>query len=549
MLPSMDDDCNACRPAYLQRRLDSFPPSTIALSSAPFALTFLFVAVAVWQKVVPHLSSSNSHKDQNIPFFNRETQRANGHGKDSWRNISFKRAAAVTFSTTVALSAVLVELILCEISNLLNPAARGLALRITLFSLLILIIIVIPGLEVHTMVSGSRPRSEYATHNTHKSRPTLRYTFEALLLGVWFFAFWYMPHTSLLPASLHSQAGHPSEPKEFDFVEACLERVGIIGISLMASLAGFAAVSSIWQTFGVKHRVVRDTDIARKESGLAATRDMLAVKQSRLRALQRKMSEAPQDKGGIMTRMIGSIKGNSDTNEQRSLEMEISGLETMSATLASSLSTLKTRHATQQRSQNSIGWLLNILNFGFALYCLYRIAATSVSSLRRWWQPNTTFATSDPINNILALLTTHYDPTLDREAWSRQISFVLSGVMLLLSFNAVLQTFRLFTRFFPSVAARAQSALPLVISQVVGAYVISSALLLRSNLPSEVSSVISEALGAPLEGRFVEAWFESWFLIAAAMTSVGILISRKVGSSADWEDWEESQDMEMGKMH
>ncbi|KAI5198479.1 hypothetical protein E4T39_06765 [Aureobasidium subglaciale] len=358
-----------------------------------------------------------------------------------------------------------------------------------------------------------------------------------------------MPHTSLLPASLHPQPGPPSQEKDFDFVEACLERVGIIGISLMASLAGFAAVSSIWQTFGVKHKTLRDTDIARKESGLAATRDMLEVKQSRLRALQRKMSEAPQDKGGIMTRMIGSIKGNSDTNEQRSLEMEIAGLETMSMTLSSSLSNLKTRHATQQRSQNSLGRMLNVLNFGFALYCLYRIAATSVSSLRRWWQPDTTFATSDPINNVLALITTHYDPTLDREAWARQISFVLTGVMLLLSFNAVLQTFRLFTRFFPGLATRVQSAIPLVLSQVAGAYVISSALLLRSNLPSEVSSVISEALGAPLEGRFVEAWFESWFLIAVVMTSIGVFVSRKIGSSADWEDWEDCQDMEMGKMH
>ncbi|TIA05701.1 hypothetical protein D6C81_10353 [Aureobasidium pullulans] len=548
MLPSMDD-CNECRPAYLQRRLDSFPPSTIALSSAPFALTFLVTAVAVWQKVVPHLSSSNSPKDQNIPFFNRESLRSNNHGLGSLRNISFKSIAAVTFSATISLSAVLVELILCEISNLLNPAARGLALRITLFSLLILIIIVIPSLEVHSLVTGSRSRSEIGPHNSRKSRPTLRYTFEAFLLGIWFVAFWYMPHTSLLPASLHSQAGHPSKEKDFDFVEACLERVGIIGISLMASLAGFAAVSSIWQTFGVRHRAVRDTDISRKESGLAATRDMLAVKQSRLRALQRKMSEAPQDKGGIMTRMIGSIKGNSDTNEQRSLEMEISGLETMSMTLASSLATIKTRYATQQRSQNSLGRLLNMLNFGFAIYCLYRIAATSISSMRRWWQPDATFATSDPINNVLALLTTHYDPTLDREAWSRQISFVLSGVMLLLSFNAVLQTFRLFTRFFPSLAAHAQSALPLVISQIAGAYVISSALLLRSNLPSEVSSVISEALGAPLEGRFVEAWFESWFLVAVVLTSIGILISRKVGSSADWEDWEDNQDMEMGKLH
>ncbi|THX07195.1 hypothetical protein D6D17_04761 [Aureobasidium pullulans] len=548
MLPSMDD-CNECRPAYLQRRLDSFPPSTIALSSAPFALTFLVTAVAVWQKVVPHLSSSNSPKDQNIPFFNRESLRSNNHGLGSLRNISFQSIAAVTFSATISLSAVLVELILCEISNLLNPAARGLALRITLFSLLILIIIVIPSLEVHSLVTGSRSRSEIGPQNSRKSRPTLRYTFEAFLLGIWFVAFWYMPHTSLLPASLHSQAGHPSKEKDFDFVEACLERVGIIGISLMASLAGFAAVSSIWQTFGVRHRAVRDTDISRKESGLAATRDMLAVKQSRLRALQRKMSEAPQDKGGIMTRMIGSIKGNSDTNEQRSLEMEISGLETMSMTLASSLATIKTRYATQQRSQNSLGRLLNMLNFGFAIYCLYRIAATSISSMRRWWQPDATFATSDPINNVLALLTTHYDPTLDREAWSRQISFVLSGVMLLLSFNAVLQTFRLFTRFFPSLAAHAQSALPLVISQIAGAYVISSALLLRSNLPSEVSSVISEALGAPLEGRFVEAWFESWFLVAVVLTSIGILISRKVGSSADWEDWEDNQDMEMGKLH
>lgn len=546
---SLDNCDDSCRPAYLQRRLDSFPPSTIALSSAPFALTFLIVATAVWQKVIPHLSSSTSQKDQNIPFFNRDPLRSTNPGLASLRNVSFKRVAAITFSATIALSAVLVELILCEISNLLNPAARGLALRITLFSLLLLIIVVIPSLEVHSLVSGSRPRSEYSTHNSRKSRPLLRYAFEVLLLSVWFMAFWYMPHTSLLPASLHSQAGTPSKDEEFGFVEACLERVGIIGISLMASLAGFAAVSSIWQTFGVKHRNVRESDISRKESGLAATREMLAVKQSRLRALHRKMSEAPQEKGGIMTRVIGSFKGNSDTNEQRSLEMEISGLETMSATLASSLSTLKSRYATQQRSQNNLGRLLNVLNFGFALYCLYRIAATSVSSMRRWWQPDTTFATSDPINNILALLTTHYDPTLDREAWSRQISFVLSGVMLLLSFNAVLQTFRLFTRFFPSVAAHTQSALPLVISQIAGAYVISSALLLRSNLPSEVSSVISEALGAPLEGRFVEAWFESWFLVAVVLTSVGILVSRKIGSSVDWEDWEEAQDMEMGKLH
>ena len=219
----------------------------------------------------------------------------------------------------------------------------------------------------------------------------------------------------------------------------------------------------------------------------------------------------------------------------------------MSMSLSSSLSNLRSRFNIQKRAHTTMGRLLNAFNFVFALYCLYRIAATSFSSLRRWWQPNSTFATSDPINNILALLTTHYDPTLDREAWSRQFSFLLSGVMLLASFNAVLQTFRLFSRFFPTLVQNTQTSLPLVIAQIAGAFVISQALLLRSNLPKEVSNVITEALGAPLEGRFVEGWFESWFLVAVGLTSVGVLVSRKIGSG-DWDDWDDGGDLEMGKM-
>jgi hypothetical protein len=45
--------------------------------------------------------------------------------------------------------------------------------------------------------------------------------------------------------------------RDHSLSEGCLERIGIIGISLMALLAGFAAVSSLWQTFAVKNRPVR----------------------------------------------------------------------------------------------------------------------------------------------------------------------------------------------------------------------------------------------------------------------------------------------------
>jgi hypothetical protein len=538
MLPT--DDCDDCIPAHLQRRLDSVPPSTIVFSSLPFVLTWIAIAVIAQQRIYPILSSDSKQKDA-LPVFNKDSFKpaAVAEWKEKIRSPSVHKLSELVFSTSIGLSAVLVELLLCEISNTLNPAARGLALRVTLSILLVLSIIVTPAIEIHGLVKallGPPPESL----STRKRKPKLRLATELLLFGSWLLVFWYIPQTSILRKSLRSNEGYGSQaPETWSFTEACLERIGIIGISLMASLAGFAAVSSLWQNFGVRHPTVKDTDIARKQAGLSSTEEMLAAKQSRLRALERKMSEVPSpvDQRGIFGRVVGSIRGNPDQTELKALQMEVSGLETMRFTLSSQVLNLRTRYNEQQRSRTTGGKLLNIANTIFAIYCAYRICATSLSSLRRWWQPSHSFATSDPINNILALLTTHWDSNLNRAAWSRQISFLLSGVMLLASFSAVLQTFRLFARFAPGLLQHAQTSLPLIISQIAGTYVISSALLLRSNLPAEVSSVITEALGAPLEGKFVEGWFESWFLVAVGLTATGILIGRKVGNSDDgWDD-------------
>nr|OQO30656.1 hypothetical protein B0A51_01542 [Rachicladosporium sp. CCFEE 5018] len=546
MIPA--DDCADCAPAYLQRRLDSAPPSILLFSSLPFIATWLVVAIIAWKRLFMALSGDvdseiskrglPQHKDTGVPVKAL-------YSLWDWKRTSAQGVASLVFSTSIGLSAVLVELLLCEISGTLHPAARSLALRITLSSLLVLSILVTPALELHGLVKTLLGTPVDST-STRKTRARFRVLVEAALFTAWLAVFWYIPQTSILKSSLHNTDS--DLPHEHPFTEACLERIGIIGISLMASLAGFAAVSSLWQNFGVRHRKVTENDVARKEAGLNATEEMLNAKQSRLRALQRKLSEAgsSKDTRGFMSRIAGSVRGSTDHQEQKALQMEISGLETMRYTLSSTVSTMRTRFTEQQRSKTSSGKFLNLFNTGFALYCAYRICATSISSLRRWWQPTSTFATSDPINNVLALLTTHWDSNLDRAAWSRQISFLLSGIMLMASFNAVLQTFRLFARFAPGLLQHAQTSLPLIISQVAGTYVISSALLLRSNLPPEVSSVITEALGAPLEGRFVEAWFESWFLVAVGLTATGILIGRKVGSGD--EDWDDLEGVEMGKM-
>ncbi len=275
---------------------------------------------------------------------------------------------------------------------------------------------------------------------------------------------------------------------------------------------------------------------------------MLLTKESRLRAVERKISDQPQQ--GFMGRVVGTIRGNPDVQERNTLDLEIQGLKTMRQTLQNSLAILQNRRQTQQRSHTTYGRLFNMTSYVFALYCAYRIAATAFATLRRFSSPNTSFSNSDPINNFLALLAKHWDPTIDRVAWSRTISFLLSGVMLLLSFNSVLQTFYLFARIVPGVLHQTKTNFALIISQIAATYVISSALLLRSNLPPEMKSKIGDALGAPLEPAFTEKWFEGWFLASSLMTIVGLWLGKRL-KGGGWDDDDDGGegDVEMGKMN
>ncbi|KAF2843368.1 hypothetical protein M501DRAFT_1012724 [Patellaria atrata CBS 101060] len=532
MLPS-EDDCDDCIPEYM-RHTNAF--STF-VSALPFILTFLIVASVVSIRLFPLLSGSASSGSSRSQRNESKDVWRPSSSRERWIHLNAKSLASLTFSANIALSTVLVELILCEISDSLNRAARTAALKVTLPSLLFLLILVAPALEIHSVISSAG----FGLGESGKRRFKTAWVLECLGLFAWLSAFWYLGQ-GLLGSYLHEEF----YTRDHSLSEGCLERIGIIGISLMASLAGFAAISSLWQTFGAKTAMVTESDITRRQTGLDATQEMLEAKRSRLRALQRKMSDIPSE--GFMTRMISTVRGNPEAQERNSLQMEISGLEAMLFSLSNSVTSLEARRQTQIRSRTAFGRLLNLFSYGFSLYCLYRICATAFATLRRFYSPATSFSNSDPINNMLALLAKHWDPSLDRAAWSRQISFFLSGVMLLASFNSVLQTFLLFARIAPGVVRQAQANLALIVSQVSATYVISSALLLRSNLPKEVSSVISEVLGAPLEPVFVERWFEGWFLAVTTLTAAGIWVGKQV-KSGGWDDDDMLEgDVEMGKM-
>ncbi|KAF2235453.1 hypothetical protein EV356DRAFT_566342 [Viridothelium virens] len=525
MLPSPEDDCGDCVPAYLQRRASSVHPLALAFNLSPFILTFTLVATVVFRKLFPVLAGQPPTKDQDerIPSpsyaIKRWTTRLDGIRKLSTRAIT-----ASTFSVSIALSAVLAELILCEISNALHPAARSLALNFTLPTLLFLLVLIIPALEIRTVIAATG--IDFGSRK--KTTARLAWVLELSGVAAWLLCFWWIGK-GLLGSYLHDDTGR--EPHTFS--EGCLERVGVIGISLMASLAGFAAVSSLWQTFGARSQPVSEGDIARKQAGLDATNDMISTKKSRLRALQRRVMQ-DQPSPGFMNRIMTAFQGNDSRSELHALEIEISGLETMALSLSDSLTSLRSRRATQQRKTTPLGRVFTIFSYLFAIYCAYRLSSTLLSTLRRWTStflpfisaPSTsapspsssskfptTPSTNDPITLTLTLLTRYYSPSIDIPTTTRLLTVALSALMLLAPFNAVLQTVLLVSRLAPSSLLRLiRSNSPLLVGQIAAMYVIAAALLLRSSVPGDVGGVISEALGAPLEPRFVEGWFEGWFL-------------------------------------
>lgn len=550
------------------------PPSSTSLTLAhaaaatPFAIVLVVGTLAAVRHGYPYLSraaqdDARDGDDHVLPAHAPAALRQvhAEHGAKSLR----RRFVAWTFAITIGLAATLGTLILAEILEVGSRAGRGLALHLTVPALLFLLVGLIPWLECKSLVNGagwSLGRSSASSGDARRI-PKFAWLMQSALFACWLFAFWKLG--SAVPSSavedLHSKgkkgssktADEDEEPLQA-LTRACLERIGVVGISLMGLLAGFASVSAPWHTFTSitdrRRRPVTEADVNRKQAGLDVTNEMLLTKRHRLQMLERKVADprfAETKATGLMGKMMGSIRGtvSAEETEIRGLRIEIAGLETMEANLASNLALMHGRRAADSRAATSLGRLCFIPSYVFAVYCVYRVLATSLTTFRRAYSPSASFSSSDPINRFLGLLALHWDPKLDQMAWARIISFALSGVILLASANSALQTFHLFAKWTPGLLRHAQANLALIVGQVTATYMISASLLMRSQLPLEARSAVGGVLQGALSPVFVDGWFECWFLTGSAATFLGLWLGRRLSGNRD-EEWDDYGGEEMG---
>lgn len=205
----------------------------------------------------------------------------------------------------------------------------------------------------------------------------------------------------------------------------------------------------------------------------------------------------------------------------------------MLSSLQSHYSRLQTLYTRQSQRNTLMGIVSLITRHCFAMYCIYRIIATGWSNLRFLLGiQSARAADEDPISQILALLTKAWFTTtkvpFDLEAYRHLIVFILVGVVIAGSINAVMNTIQRLAKSSPLEAVTST----LWMCWLSGTYFISTAVMLRSNLPEKYVGGIGSALGTTLRRGLFEEWFDIVFFMVSVVTGAGLVFARSRSDEA-----------------
>lgn len=127
------------------------------------------------------------------------------------------------------------------------------------------------------------------------------------------------------------------------------------------------------------------------------------------------------------------------------------------------------------------------------------------------------FGSVDPVTHWIGLVVHHFNVNFDVHFWSQQISFLLVGSIIVASIRGfllqLLKAVRTFSYFDQS------NVMVLFMAQIMGMYFLSSVLMLRSNIPLQYRSIITDILKG-IRFDFYTRWFDVIFLLSAMASTI-----------------------------
>ncbi|KAJ2612319.1 hypothetical protein H4S08_002757 [Coemansia sp. RSA 1365] len=438
------------------------------------------------------------------------------------RRFDIQRALVYgTFSLVFAQGSVLFELIVFEISDILDKDMRWYFWRADLGFLLFTILVLLPLCQAFIVLSNGGSR--------RMRIPLLRrISYSLVMWAMFFYLFWNLG--MYLPLDSFSRIREATGATDMVSIEPVTARVGVVGVALMAVLSGFGAVNSPYRQLFVFVHKVSPAQLNGMKRQLHYSLELLVDKKKMLAHLESLETKKNEQDGSGSAHGVGSFVSSALSGLLRmgsapkdkgmgELRQEIENLERVTQELFADVETMCVEHDRYEASKTFAGRSRNVVGFFFAVFCVSKIVMTLGGILFN------RVGHADPVTSALTLAATHVSPDFDMAFWSQQLSFAMVGIMVIGSVRGLLIQF---TKLFntPFSAMVSPSNVVLFLAQIMGMYFVSCMLMMRMSLPPKYRPMISEVLQTT-GFYFYKRWFDLIFLVSVAASALLVFLSHQ----------------------
>ena len=282
------------------------------------------------------------------------------------------RVIQLIFCINFSLSCTMFELVIFEIVDFLDINSRYFWWYVAIYSMLFMVVVLTPFYIIFFVLSSSRLVSV-----------TMRLPLSFLVFGLYFYLFWKLGDPFPILSPKHGILS----------IEQGVSRVGVIGVTIMASLSGFGAVNYPYTSMAMFMMPVSALDVAGIERKLLQTLEMITAKKRRVALAEREGRSRGRGEAESWWGKIRSVGAASSTENIPLLKADIEALEELSRHLFLEVHDLQNMReriewskSCQGRSlsvlcspEHSLSRYFNFLGYFFSAYCIWKIFISTVN--------------------------------------------------------------------------------------------------------------------------------------------------------------------------
>lgn len=510
--------------------LEAIPLLTVFFGTFAISLRYLYNHTLIHLylprdklKINDQITKCNQENGTDLPLIDLELP-VRSQGPLPPRYMLKDKIVALIFALTMALLVLFIVLMMCELTGFFKEKTRLVLFQLTIDCLIFMLLLVVPCLIILLFF-----------HKDIVPQNMWRMFLSATVLGLWFFA--------LHKCGDMTRLFNPRNVEYLtrSFIEKQITEISLAGITTLAILSGIGITLTPWRIWNDRWAVKKEvtaTELWHQIQAYNQTSAILTQREHRLDSLDEKSPGPSSPRPGLLSRVQSFASLLGFNLEEKELALEIKSLRNVQVALASEL-----QAKLQQFCAKPTPQFIVVYRYGFCLYCLYRLINVLLIQMPiQLWRGHGGDQ-RDALAVTLAKVAMLMWPKTNEDQLVTLLSFILSGLLFLCSFNNVVITFTLFSRYLPLMSLSLMMVKNwfkhLAIAELVGIYVTATAILIRTYLPRTMSHQISQilllsgrtkSLAAQTisEIRFMDQWFDVVFAISCVVTIGAIWIRYQI---------------------